>query len=94
MKWPFHKKTAAKYWLKVFFYYVAFEAGIQLLYYFTLNMPQQQPAYHALSPEEHQKLVDEYLAKDFVPVNVSVTSVNGKRYYSAFYEREKWVVVY
>ena len=51
------------------------------------NGPLQQPAYHALSPEEHQKLFEEYSGKGFVPVNVSVVSVNGKRYYSAFYEK-------
>ncbi len=51
------------------------------------NAPQQQPSYHALSPEEHQKLFDKYTGDGFVPVNVSVTSVGGKRYYSAFYEK-------
>ena len=51
------------------------------------NLPQQQPAYHGLSPEEHQKLFDEYTGKGFVPVNVSVVSINGKRHYAAFYEK-------
>jgi hypothetical protein len=48
---------------------------------------QAQPAYHGLSPEDHQKQFEELTGKGFVPVNVSVTSVNGKRYYSAFYEK-------
>jgi hypothetical protein len=46
-----------------------------------------QPAYHALSPEEHQTLFEKYSGEGFVPVNVSVVSVGGKRYYSAFYEK-------
>lgn len=49
--------------------------------------PQAQPAYHAQSPEEHQKLFEKFSKDGYVPVNVSVTSVNGKRYYSAFYEK-------
>lgn len=51
------------------------------------GQPQQQPAYHGLSPEEHQSLFEKYTGDGFVPVNVSVTSVGGKRYYSAFYEK-------
>lgn len=51
------------------------------------GQPQQQPAYHAASPEQHQKLFEEYSAKGFVPVNVSVVSSGGKLYYSAFYEK-------
>lgn len=49
---------------------------------------QAQPAYHALSPEEHQTLFEKYTGEGFVPVNVSVTSVGGKRYYAAFYEKK------
>jgi murein DD-endopeptidase MepM/ murein hydrolase activator NlpD len=51
------------------------------------GQPNAQPAYHALSPEEHQTLFDKYTGDGYVPVNVSVTSVGGKRYYSAFYEK-------
>lgn len=51
------------------------------------GQPQAQPAYHGLSPEDHQKLFDEYTGAGYVPVNVSVTSVDGKRYYAAFYEK-------
>ncbi len=51
------------------------------------GQPGQQPAYHAASPEDHQKMFEDYGSKGFVPVNVSVTSMNGKRYYSAFYEK-------
>lgn len=46
-----------------------------------------QPAYHALSPAAHQDLFEKYTGDGFVPVNVSVTSVGGKLYYSAFYEK-------
>lgn len=48
---------------------------------------QAQPAYHAFSPEQHQTLFEKYSGEGYVPVNVSVTSVGGKRYYSAFYEK-------
>lgn len=48
---------------------------------------QAQPAYHAQTPEKHQELFEKYSKEGFVPVNVSVTSVNGKRYYAAFYEK-------
>ncbi len=51
------------------------------------GQPNPQPTYHGLSPEEHQKLFDTYTGQGFVPVNVSVTSVAGKIYYSAFYEK-------
>jgi hypothetical protein len=46
-----------------------------------------QPAYHAQSAEQHQKLFDKYTGEDYVPVNVSVVVVGGKKYYSAFYEK-------
>ena len=49
--------------------------------------PPAQPAYHGVTPEEHQTLFEKYTGEGFVPVNVSVTSVNGKRYYAAFYEK-------
>jgi hypothetical protein len=48
---------------------------------------QAQPAYHALSPADHQDLFEKYSKDGFVPVNVSVTSIGGKLYYSAFYEK-------
>ncbi len=51
------------------------------------GQPQAQPAYHGLSPEEHQTLFDKYTGEGYVPVNVSVTSVSGKKYYAAFYEK-------
>ncbi len=51
------------------------------------GQPQAQPAYHAQSPEEHQVLFDKYTGDGYVPVNVSVVSVGGKKYYSAFYEK-------
>jgi len=51
------------------------------------GQPQAQPAYHAQSPEQHQILFEKYSGEGYVPVNVSVVSVGGKRYYSAFYEK-------
>jgi Bacterial tandem repeat domain 1/Peptidase family M23 len=51
------------------------------------GQPQAQPAYHSLSPEQHQTLFEKYTGDGFVPVNVSVASVGGKKYYSAFYEK-------
>jgi murein DD-endopeptidase MepM/ murein hydrolase activator NlpD len=51
------------------------------------GQPQAQPAYHAQSPAEHQTLFEKYTSEGYVPVNVSVVSVGGKRYYSAFYEK-------
>ncbi|MDZ4796348.1 MAG: peptidoglycan DD-metalloendopeptidase family protein [Bacteroidota bacterium] len=48
---------------------------------------QAQPAYHAQTPEQHQTLFEKYTGEGYVPVNVSVTSVGGKRYYAAFYEK-------
>ena len=46
-----------------------------------------QPAYHGASPEAHQALFEKYKGQGYVPVNVSVTSVGGKKYYAAFYEK-------
>lgn len=46
-----------------------------------------QPAYHAQTPEQHQTLFEKYTGEGYVPVNVSVVSVGGKRFYSAFYEK-------
>jgi Histidine kinase len=37
MIWPFHNKTLANYWLKVFALYALIEACIQLLFFFILN---------------------------------------------------------
>lgn len=37
MVWPFHNKSLAGYWLKVFGFYALFEAFIQLLFNFLLN---------------------------------------------------------
>ena len=46
-----------------------------------------QPAYHGVSPEEHQALLEKYTDQGFVPVNVSVAKIRGKRFYTAFYEK-------
>lgn len=47
----------------------------------------EQPAYHAQTPEQHQTLLEKYTGEGYVPINVSVVSIGGKRYYSAFYEK-------
>lgn len=44
------------------------------------------PAYHGLTAEEHQQRFDDLTARGFVPVNISVTSVDGQRFFTAFYE--------
>lgn len=49
--------------------------------------PQAQPAYHGLSQAEHQTLFEKYTGEGYVPVNVAVAVVAGKKYYSAFYEK-------
>jgi len=51
------------------------------------GQPQSQPAYHAATPENHQTLFEKYTDDGYVPVNVSVVMVGGKKYYSAFYEK-------
>jgi hypothetical protein len=43
MTWPFHNRTQAKYWLKVFGLYALFEGFIQLLYNYLLNEYGQRP---------------------------------------------------
>ena len=37
MLWPFHYKTEARYWIKVFALYAMAEAFVQLLFYFLFN---------------------------------------------------------
>lgn len=51
------------------------------------GMPQQQPAYYGVTPQQHQQWFEEFSSKGFVPVNVSVVSSGGKLYYTAFYEK-------
>lgn len=51
------------------------------------GQPHAQPAYIGVSPEEHQTLFEKYTGEGYVPVNVSVVSVSGKKFYSAFYEK-------
>lgn len=43
MTWPFHNRTQAKYWLKVFGLYALFEGFIQLLYNYLLNEYGKRP---------------------------------------------------
>ncbi len=51
------------------------------------GQPQAKPAYRGLSPQEHQTLFDKYTGNGYTPVNVSLTSVGGKKYQAAFYEK-------
>lgn len=51
------------------------------------GLPNQQPAYFAATPEQHQNFFEDLGSKGFVPVNVSVVSVGGKLNYTAFYEK-------
>jgi murein DD-endopeptidase MepM/ murein hydrolase activator NlpD len=51
------------------------------------GQPNAQPAYAGVSPEDHQNFFNKYTGEGYVPVNVSVTSVGGKKYYTAFYEK-------
>lgn len=51
------------------------------------GLPNSQPAYNGATPQQHQKFFDTFTGQGYVPVNVSVTSVGGKLYYSAFYEK-------
>ena len=57
------------------------------IFYKSASQPSAQPAYHAQTPEQHQSLFEKYTGQGYVPVNVSVVSVGGKRYYTAFYEK-------
>jgi hypothetical protein len=43
------------------------------------------PAYHGATATEHQQRFDDFTAQGFVPVNISVTSLGGQRFYTAFY---------
>lgn len=46
------------------------------------------PAYHGITAAEHQDKFDALTAQGFVPVNISVTSIDGQRRYAAFYEKK------
>lgn len=45
-------------------------------------------AYHGLTADAHQARFNELSGQGYVPVNVSVVSVNGQRSYAAFYEKK------
>ncbi|MFK7906315.1 MAG: M12 family metallopeptidase, partial [Chitinophagales bacterium] len=45
-------------------------------------------AYHGLSAGDHQKRFNQYNSQGYKPMNVAVTSVNGKKSYVAFYTKE------
>ena len=44
-------------------------------------------AYHGVSPSDHQKKFNDLTGKGWRPKNLSVTSIGGKRYYAALYEK-------
>ncbi|GAB4193032.1 MAG: hypothetical protein Fur006_37860 [Coleofasciculaceae cyanobacterium] len=46
------------------------------------------PAYHGITAAEHQEKFDAWTAQGFVPVNPSVTSIDGQRRYAGFYEKK------
>lgn len=46
------------------------------------------PAYHGITAAEHQEKFDDWTAQGFVPVNLSVTSIDGQRRYAGFYEKK------
>lgn len=46
------------------------------------------PAYHGITVAEHQEKFDALTAQGFVPVNLSVTSIDGQRRYAGFYEKK------
>lgn len=48
-----------------------------------------QVAYHGVSPEKHKNTFNGLVKNGWVPINVSATSVNGKRTIAAFYEKRK-----
>ncbi|MEM9917807.1 MAG: peptidoglycan DD-metalloendopeptidase family protein [Bacteroidota bacterium] len=48
-----------------------------------------QAAYHGISAKQHQQKFDSWTKNGWVPVNVSVVSVGGKKSYIAFYEKKK-----
>lgn len=47
------------------------------------------PAYHGLTAAEHQVKFEEWTAQGYVPVNLSVVSVAGQRFYAAFYAKRQ-----
>ncbi len=66
------------------------DAGILKFAAIFIKKPGQsfaQPAYHAVTPQTHQDFFEKFTKQGLVPVNVTVTSLNGKLFYSAFYEK-------
>jgi hypothetical protein len=47
-------------------------------------------AYHGRTTQQHKVLYKEFTKnQDFVPVNISVVYLNGRRYYTALYDKRK-----
>lgn len=46
------------------------------------------PPFHGITAAEHQEKFDTLMAQGFVPVNLSVTSIDGQRRYAGFYEKK------
>lgn len=47
----------------------------------------EQAAYHGLSAAQHQARIDDWTAKGFRPINISVVMEGGERRYTALYEK-------
>ena len=45
-------------------------------------------AYHGRTPSQHQQLFDQKIQAGYRPINISVVSINGKRYYTGLYEKK------
>ena len=63
--------------------------SIRYIAIFTQKSGGGQRAYHGLTPEQHQNRFNIWTADGWSPVNVSVVSIDGKRYYTAFYEQQQ-----
>jgi len=63
--------------------------SIKYAFIFTKKGKKRQKAYHAANRVQHQQRFDQWTADGWRPINVSVVSINGKRYYTAFYEKRK-----
>ncbi|MCB0095613.1 MAG: hypothetical protein KDE50_18650 [Caldilineaceae bacterium] len=65
--------------------------GGQITYAVTLvkGSSANMPAYHGVTADHHQELIEQLTDQGFVPVNMSVASVRGQRFYTAFYAKKQ-----
>lgn len=61
---------------------------ISYAFIFTKKKGKSQKAYHGLTRAQHQQRFNQWTADGWSPINVSVVSMNGTRYYTAFYEKQ------